>query len=82
MAARVEALAKAAVAAARTPYIDSWYHRTLEEPELNLPVLAGGEEEADVCVVGGGLAGPRARRRPRLRPAPPRPAPRPALRPV
>tara|TARA_R110002050_G_scaffold207812_1_gene343903 strand:- start:47 stop:292 length:246 start_codon:yes stop_codon:yes gene_type:complete len=48
---------RAIVAAARTPYIDSWYYRTLKEKELTLPALEAKEEDADVCVVGAGLAG-------------------------
>ncbi len=51
------AVQRALVAAARTPYIDSWYHRTLKEKELALPALDGNQDDADVCVVGAGLAG-------------------------
>ena len=36
-------------------YIDTYYLRTLAE-NAHYPVL-NGTEEADVCVIGGGLAG-------------------------
>lgn len=36
-------------------YIDTWYRRTLAEDERR-PALVG-DVEADVCVIGGGLAG-------------------------
>ncbi len=36
-------------------YIDSWYARTLADA-AEYPALSG-EKEADVCIVGGGLAG-------------------------
>ena len=36
-------------------YIDSWYARTLADTHEYPPL--DGEQEADVCVVGGGLAG-------------------------
>lgn len=38
-----------------TPYIDTWYRRTLAH-ETAYPPLAG-DIAADVCVIGGGLAG-------------------------
>jgi gamma-glutamylputrescine oxidase len=37
-------------------YIDNYYSRTLTSSDVSYPPLAG-VEEADVCVVGGGLAG-------------------------
>jgi gamma-glutamylputrescine oxidase len=38
-----------------TPYLDTWYRRTLTE-ETSYPALAGNLE-AEICVIGGGLAG-------------------------
>jgi len=39
-----------------TDYIDTWYKRTLADPDTYYPPLTDALE-ADVCVVGGGLAG-------------------------
>lgn len=37
-------------------YIDNYYTRTLTEADVAYPTLQG-REEADVCIIGGGLAG-------------------------
>ena len=39
-----------------TEYVDTYYKRTLSDPQTRYPALAG-PESAEVCVVGGGLAG-------------------------
>lgn len=39
-----------------TEYVDTYYKRTLSDPRTRYPALAG-PESAEVCVVGGGLAG-------------------------
>ena len=38
-------------------YEDSWYVRSLKEKPLSLPSVKSKDLEADVCVIGGGLAG-------------------------
>ena len=39
-----------------TEYVDTYYKRTLSDPQTRYPALAG-PESTEVCVVGGGLAG-------------------------
>ena len=41
----------------KVEYEDSWYLRSLKEKVLDCPSLSNNHVDADVCVVGGGLAG-------------------------